>query len=79
MNKKVSQKKLTELIKMVQAKVTEAGILDELVHDTASATASNVNNEGIESQVKYLVNNYGLEGAIKTIEEASNDLSHSIE
>jgi hypothetical protein len=36
-------------------------LLDEEVHDTASAIASNVNNGGLEEQVKYLLTNNGIE------------------
>jgi hypothetical protein len=35
---------------------TDASIeLDDLVHDTCSNTASNINNEGVEGQIKFLL------------------------
>jgi hypothetical protein len=33
----------------------EDGLLDDLVHDTASEIASAVNNEGVEDQVAFLL------------------------
>lgn len=36
-------------------------LLDEEVHDTASTIASNVNNGGLEEQLKYLLTNNGIE------------------
>jgi hypothetical protein len=33
--------------------------LDELIHDVASEHASRINNEGIESQLKYLADELG--------------------
>ena len=39
---------------------TEA--LDERVHEAASEIASDVNNQGTEAQIRYLLAHYGLEG-----------------
>lgn len=36
-------------------KASDDGALDELVHDAKSAEASGVNNEGLESQLEYLL------------------------
>lgn len=35
----------------------ESAMLDELVHETASIHASNINNCGVEDQLEYLVEN----------------------
>ena len=43
--------------------------LDELVHDTASCVASNVNNEGTQAQIRYLLSQNGP-GAEEGIREA---------
>lgn len=45
-------------------------LLDEEVHETASNIASNVNNGGLEEQLKYLLSNNGIEEEyIKKIKE----------
>jgi len=41
----------------------EAGDLDDLVHDAYSKQASETNNDGLGSQVKFLIESYGTEGA----------------
>ena len=41
----------------------EAGDLDDLVHDAYSRQASETNNDGLGSQVKFLIESYGTEGA----------------
>jgi hypothetical protein len=41
----------------------EAGDLDDLVHDAYSRQASQTNNDGLEAQVRFLIESYGTEGA----------------
>ena len=41
----------------------EAGDLDDLVHDAYSRQASEVNNGGLDSQVRFLIESYGTGGA----------------
>ena len=41
----------------------EAGDLDDLVHDAYSRQASETNNDGLGSQVKFLIESYGTGGA----------------
>jgi hypothetical protein len=41
----------------------EAGDLDDLVHDAYSRQASQTNNDGLDAQVKFLIESYGTEGA----------------
>jgi hypothetical protein len=41
----------------------EAGDLDDLVQDAYSRQASQTNNDGLEAQVKFLIESYGTEGA----------------
>jgi hypothetical protein len=40
----------------------EAGDLDDLVHDVYSKQASEVNNGGLDSQVRFLIESYGTGG-----------------
>lgn len=45
-------------------------LLDELVHETASQTASDVNNGGLDAQLSYLIDEIGTDGVrafLKTI------------
>lgn len=41
----------------------EAGDLDDLVHDAYGRQASETNNDGLEAQVKFLIESYGAGGA----------------
>jgi hypothetical protein len=41
----------------------EAEDLDDLVHDAYSRQASEVNNGGLDSQVRFLIESYGTGGA----------------
>lgn len=47
-------------------------LLDDIVHEIASRHASAINNEGSETQVKYIIDQLGPE-ALKEIEEAIKD------
>ena len=47
------------------------GALDDAVHEIYSSMASNKNNEGLESQVEFLVDQLGVEGAMKEISSLS--------
>lgn len=66
----------TQLDKDVEAILTELGdnhdaeLLDELVHDAASNIASSVNNEGFAAQVRFLVEQFGKDEALKEIRDA---------
>ena len=48
------------------------GCLDEAVHDLKSGEATNINNEGVQAQIDYILQSCGLERAIDVIEEAKN-------
>jgi hypothetical protein len=45
----------------------EAGDLDDLVHDAYSRQASDVNNSGLGSQVRLLIESYGTGGALSLL------------
>lgn len=56
-----------ELINLVNS--LQAGDLDELVYDMKSSEASNINNGGVETQIRYLLSNgMSLEELKKAIE-----------
>jgi hypothetical protein len=50
-------------------------VLDELVHDVASSSGSNVNNEGTLGQIEFLVEQLGAAAAWKDIKQAFGDES----
>jgi hypothetical protein len=60
MNKPSQINSATDLIADLQQRGVEAGELDEMVHDGKSLEASNINNAGLEAQIEYLVEQYGL-------------------
>jgi ribonuclease HII len=59
-----------ELIKaMIHDKSYPEDVLDELVHDLASAQAADANNGGFGSQVEYIEKHMGKESGAKAIAE----------
>jgi len=59
------EKVLSDIDKSGEA---DTGLLDELVHDLVSKTASDINNGGDRSQVEYIISQLGPEG-LKSIEQ----------
>lgn len=49
--------KAEELAALLEAVGRDSGDLDDLVHETASKNASNVNNDGMFGQLQYLLEN----------------------
>lgn len=54
---RAEMKQVMDFIK--ENNIDDEGVLDELVHDTASRLATDANNGGWQSQVEFLLNNYG--------------------
>lgn len=52
------------LVKRAVALGLESCDLDDEVHDTKGSEASNINNDGIESQLEYLRDNAGVKGVL---------------
>jgi len=48
------------------------GCLDEAVHDLKSGEATNINNEGVQAQIDYILQSCGLERTVDILEEAKN-------
>jgi hypothetical protein len=44
----------------------------DTLHNVADQSASSLNNEGVEAQIRYLISSLGEGGAFKQIEEALN-------
>ena len=63
---------LTQAIDALLAKAETAGLqaedLDELVHELTSNIAADVNNSGMDGQIRYLVDQMGVETATKQID-----------
>ncbi len=49
------------LARLPAGNLTDSALLDETVHDAASAIGSSTNNEGLEAQVRFLVEQWGKE------------------
>ena len=56
-----------ELIDLADHLELDAGDLDEEVHQAASEIASEVNNNGIETQLEFLVSSWGLDEVIEIV------------
>ncbi len=68
----VPESRAEQLLRLV-AKAKAAGMdaedLDEAVHDMATSIASNINNEGLDGQLAYLLENMGYEGTSVRLDE----------
>ena len=61
------------VVERLTNKADSAGLqpedLDEMVHEMASSIASDVNNEGVDGQIRYLVKEMGAQHAEKQLDE----------
>jgi hypothetical protein len=64
---------LDAVVERLSDKADSAGLqpedLDEMVHELASSIASDVDNEGVEGQVRYLVKEMGAQHAEREIDK----------
>ena len=60
---------LRELEKFLEAAKKPEDVLDELVHDLKSGEASAINNDGSDSQIRFLIESLGFAEANKQIRE----------
>jgi len=64
---------LTAVVERLASKADSAGLepedLDETVHELASSVAADVNNGGLEEQIRYLVEGLGAKHAEKQLDE----------
>ena len=67
------------LIAQLLAKAAAAGLeiedLDETVHELAASIAADVNNEGMEGQLGYMIDQLGVQGATKQLERLAEEQS----
>ncbi len=59
-----------KFLKLCEEKGIESDVLDDEVHDVASHIGSNVNNGGLEAQIKFLLENCGEESVTNIISNA---------
>jgi len=64
---------LPHLIDLARSNHLAPDALDDLVHECAGITASNINNEGLDSQIQFLVEQLGEADVRARVEEISND------
>ncbi len=64
---------LDAVVERLSDKADSAGLqpedLDDMVHEMASSIASDINNEGVDGQIKYLVKEMGAQHAEKQLDE----------
>ena len=64
---------LDAVVERLSDKAESAGLqpedLDEMVHEMASSIAADVNNEGVDGQIRYLVKEMGAQHAEKQLDE----------
>lgn len=61
------------LLAYARKKNLEPEDLDELVHDAASQPASNVNNDGLEGQINFLIHAWGSEETLSKLKEVAEE------
>lgn|GEM_PF-6112803 len=64
------KRELDDLLALARQRGIYDGELDEAVHDAVSRLASQINNEGTEAQIRYLLGETGVEDVRRTIEQA---------
>lgn len=66
-----------EIVEILQRREVDYTDLDEAVHDIYSKQASDINNGGMEAQVRAILRHLGTRGGIETlnnvIQEATGD------
>ncbi len=60
---------LPRLITFAEGIPNAEGILDDLVHDEKSWEASSINNDGVESQVRYLEPILGVNDLLERLQD----------
>ncbi|MGA2258337.1 MAG: hypothetical protein ABSG53_27040 [Thermoguttaceae bacterium] len=70
---------INDLLAKVEAAGLRAEDLDEVVHELAASIAADVNNEGMDGQIAYLVEKMGLQATTKQIERLAEKRSETAE
>lgn len=62
-------KDAAELVAELESRGVDPSSLDEMVHEAKSREASSINNQGLEAQIEYLVECYGIEHVVDMTED----------
>jgi hypothetical protein len=65
----VTEEQIQRLVAKAEAAGLQAEDLDELVHELASSIAADINNDGMDAQLRYLAEEMGLPAAEKQLDE----------
>jgi hypothetical protein len=60
---------INDLLVKAEAAGLKAEDLDEIVHELAGSIAADVNNEGMDGQLGYLIDQMGVQGTTKQIDQ----------
>ncbi len=63
------QTQVEQLVDLTSRLKIEAHTLDELIHECKGHEAAEINNEGVEAQVEYIVGWFGYEEAKAQLEQ----------
>jgi hypothetical protein len=66
---------IDDLLAKAEAAGLETADLDEIVHDLTSSIAADVNNEGLEGQLRYLIDQMGVQGVMQQLDRLAKELS----
>ena len=64
-----SEEQIERLVDKVDAAGLEPEDLDEIVHEFAASIAADVNNGGLEDQIRYLVDGMGVQHTEQQLDE----------
>jgi hypothetical protein len=74
--KRQTQDQGTQLAERAEQDGIQPEQLDELVHEAAAASAAAINNDGLTSQIGYLINLWGYADTEKALEELKKGNKH---
>jgi len=66
---KTAEEQIERLVDKADAAGLESEHLDEIVHEFAASVAADVNNGGLEDQIRYLVDGIGVQHTERQIDE----------
>ncbi len=66
---------IDDLLAKAEAAGLETADLDEIVHELTSSIAADVNNEGMAGQLRYLIDQMGVQGVTQQLDRLAKELS----
>ena len=64
---------INALLAKAEAASLNTADLDEIVHEMAASIAANVNNSGMDGQIRYLIDQMGIQGATKQLDRLAEE------